>query len=99
MYLQSLTKGSLLYNLTYKWQDRVYFNGFNDETNSQGEYGLLNASLSYMSQDEKWQTQFYGENLTDEEYSNAGHDFSPTGVNLIINPPLTYGVKLIYHFD
>ncbi len=65
---------------------------------SQDAYDLINASISFFSKDDRWQTQLYGKNLTDEAYTNAGQDFSPAGVTLTINEPRIFGIKIIYQY-
>lgn len=98
-YFQDISQGTLSYRLEYSWQTRQYFTAFNEEISSQPTYGLLNARFSWVSLDEKWEAQFYGENLTDKSYSTSIRDFPApfVGVTRDINPPRTFGAKLIYH--
>lgn len=98
-YFQDISQGTLSYRLEYSWQTRQYFTAYNQETSSQATYGLLNARFSWVSRDEKWEAQVYGENLTDKDYTTSTREFlaGAVGVTRDINPPRTFGAKLIYH--
>ncbi len=98
-YNQSFAGGSLLYRLEHYWQQTIYFTVFNDDVSSQASYRVTNASITYASSGDKWQLQLYGKNLKDEEYSTASQDFASTGVNHLISPPLTFGLKGTYRFN
>ncbi len=99
-YYQSLDVGTLSYRLEWFWQDQQFFTAFNQSVSSQSAYGLVNARVSYFSADEKWEVQAYGENLGDKAYSTSSREFPATsvGVTKDINPPRTFGAKLVYHF-
>ena len=98
-YFQDISQGTLSYRLEYNWQTTQYFTAFNEEISSQPTYGLLNARLSWVSRDEQWEAQLYGENLTDKAYATSTREFPApfVGVTRDINPPRTFGAKLVYH--
>jgi len=98
-YTQSLSGGSILYRLENFWQDTAYFTAFNDSASSQKPYNVVNASVRYSVSGGQWQVQLYGKNLTNKAYTTASQDFSPTGVNELISPPRTFGIKGTYRFD
>ena len=99
-YFQNVSKGTISYRVEYFWQDKVYFTAFNKDVSSQGAYGIWNARINFRSLDESWELQFYGENLADTAYSTSSREFpaTTTGVTRDINPPLTFGARLTYHF-
>ncbi|MCG8672812.1 MAG: TonB-dependent receptor [Pseudomonadales bacterium] len=99
-YFQETRKGTLSYRLEYAWQTRQYFTAFNDEISSQATYGLLNARIMFNSIEDDWQLQLYWENLGDKAYSTSTREFPETtvGVTKDINPPRTFGAKLVYFF-
>jgi len=92
-------RGELNYRLEWRWQDDVYYSAFNDQVMSQSDYSLVNANVGYQPASEQWSAQLYATNLLDEEYTNSGQDFSPTGVNLGINEPRIIGVKLLFRLE
>jgi iron complex outermembrane receptor protein len=101
-YFQSVEKGTFSYRLEYFWQDKSYFTAFNEDTSSQGAYGIWNARINFIPLDESWELQIYGENLGDKAYSTSSREFpaagAATGVTKDINPPRTFGARLTYNF-
>jgi iron complex outermembrane receptor protein len=97
-YFQEISQGTLSYRVEFAWQDKQYFTAFNQDVSSQGAYGLWNARIAFHSLDEKWEVQAYGENLADEAYSTSSREFPAVtvGVTKDINPPRTFGLKLVY---
>jgi len=102
-YFQGIDEGTLSYRLEYFWQDKSYFTAFNEDTSSQGAYGIWNARINFTPLDESWEFQVYGENLDDKAYSTSSREFPAagpggTGVTKDINPPRTFGARLTYNF-
>lgn len=64
-----------------------------DDRLAQGAYGLLNASLRWVSSDEHLNVKLWGKNLTDKLYETSGTE-NGFGDLLIYAPPRTYGVTL-----
>ncbi len=66
----------------------------------EGGYSLLNASITYVHDSEKWELTVFGKNLTDETYITAGFG-TPSVVGLtqaIIGRPAEIGARLKYNF-
>ncbi|WP_231883016.1 TonB-dependent receptor domain-containing protein, partial [Oleiphilus sp. HI0132] len=104
-YFHDLPSGTLSYRLEYAWQDEQYFTAPNHETSYQGAYALVNARFGYESADEMWEAEVYVENLTNKAYSTSTREFpgSPlsldsVGVTKDINPPRTFGLRLVRNF-
>jgi iron complex outermembrane receptor protein len=98
-YFQNFDAGSITYRLDYYWQDDEYYNQYNDANMKQDAYHLVDASATFTSNKGDWQFVLYGKNLTDTEYASYAYDFSNLGTAFSINPPRTYGARLIYHYD
>lgn len=99
-YFQDISRGTVSYRLEYDWQSKQYFTAFNQEVSSQGTYGLFNARIAFTSLDKSWELHLYGENLADKAYATASREFTSNtvGVTKDINPPRTYGAKVVYSF-
>ena len=68
----------------------------------QGGFATFNANLTYRSQDERWNVELWGRNLSNKTYlvsatpnSNPADSTTGTGV---LAAPRTYGVRLSMHF-
>ncbi|MBS0331502.1 MAG: TonB-dependent receptor [Proteobacteria bacterium] len=84
----------------YKWQSRTYFDIYNNPLNSQGAYGLLNASLGVGTQDKKWLATAWIRNAADERYisqASAGSGTTPA-ITGSLGIPRMFGVTLNRHF-
>ncbi len=85
----------LSFMVDYRWQDEIYWSVNN--TNTEDDYGLLGARLSYASPDGRYSVSLWGKNLTDEEYRDRasaifGDEYSNMGA------PRFYGVDLVMSF-
>lgn len=89
--------GSLAARLDATYQDDIYTNPVNAETNLIEAYTLMNGRLTWRSQSEDWEAHFEVNNLTDEEYLLTIFDqfFSSGTVTGTIAKPRTYafGIK------
>jgi iron complex outermembrane receptor protein len=112
-YVQPLAAGwgSLATMVSASYRDSYYMFEFDrpliDQTT---DYTLLDASVTWTSESDRFRVQLAGRNLTDEEYKVGGYDFY-TGydagtqalfgntVNSFYGPPRTYSVSLSYRFD
>jgi len=85
----------------YKWQSEIYFDLFNNPLNTQGTYGLLNASLSIGTLDERWSLTAFVRNAFDERYVSqsltSASDTVPARVGQL-GAPSQYGVTLHHRF-
>jgi iron complex outermembrane recepter protein len=75
--------GVVSYNDGFFWEP--------DNRAEEGDYTIINAELSWRSNDEKYLVRVYGKNLGDEEFSVYTTEAS-FGDTLAPAPPLTYGV-------
>jgi iron complex outermembrane receptor protein len=78
-------------------KSQVYFDQFNSQTNSEGAYTILNASIGWKDANDRLSATAYAKNMTDELAINGTF----MGGGLIgwpllgrYDPPRTYGVRL-----
>jgi iron complex outermembrane receptor protein len=85
----------------YKWQNKIYFDLFNNPLNTQDSYGLLNASLGIGTLDENWSLTAFVRNAFDERYVSqslvSASDTVPARVGQL-GAPSMYGVTLSHRF-
>ena len=87
--------------LSYTWQDDVNLDAFGTYGAEQEAYGLLDAGLSWSSDDGRWSVDLYGRNLTDEYYKTSGFFYAVTlgsAMQAQIGAPRTYGARFRYSF-
>ncbi len=58
--------GKLRFNGSYYWEDRVYFDAFNELQSSQEAVGRFDASLTYVTPVQGLEVSIWGKNLTNE---------------------------------
>jgi iron complex outermembrane recepter protein len=98
-----VSEGDLTANVNYGYKDD--YSLFPGITSHQDAYGLLGANIAYTSPGGTWQAQFFGTNLTDEEYANVIMDIGGSaGIALgyrMVEParPREYGISLTYNFQ
>lgn len=84
----------------YKWQDRVYFDIYNNPLDSQGAYGLFNASTGVATRDKTWLLSAWIHNAFDTRYISQAT--TSDGANPYtagsIGEPRIYGVTIYHHF-
>jgi iron complex outermembrane receptor protein len=81
----------------YFFQSRSYFVATNDPAQSQPDYGLWNASLTYEIMDGQVAFSLYGKNLADEDYVTATATISPV-VSGRPGDPRTFGVRASFRY-
>lgn len=85
----------------YKWQSEIHFDLFNNPLNTQGTYGLLNASIAIGTLDESWSLTAFIRNAFDERYVSqsltSASDTVPARVGQL-GAPSQYGVTLGHRF-
>jgi outer membrane receptor protein involved in Fe transport len=71
-----------------------------DPQKIQSGYALVNARFGIGSNDKRWMLEFWGQNLTDETYTQVGFDAPlQTGSwNAFLGAPRTYGMTLRLHY-
>ncbi len=105
-YVVPMTAGDLDFAVNFAHSGDYFFdadNGFGQISpsqpgnNHQDEYDIINASVTWYSDDDDWSVRLWGKNLTDEEYFSFGNE-TATITKKTPAPPLTYGVSLSMHF-
>lgn len=88
-------RGNLSVSSNYSYYSRFFFEPDNRLT--QSAYGLLNASVSWMSAGDRWGVTLWGTNLADERFLGEA---AGQGTGDIISPgmPRMYGVRLSANF-
>ena len=79
------------------WQDRVYFTEFNNADATQAPYALINAGVTYTSEDKRWTIDVWGRNLTNHFIFSNNIITAPLYNSVRVGtvaPPRTYGVTL-----
>ena len=64
----------------------------------QSSFGLVDASLTYVSSNEKIRVSVYGTNLSDEEYFDYAADVGTLDSARWGGAPRTYGVRVAYTY-
>lgn len=74
----TLDTPSLPFNIVtsanYNWVDAIQFNLNNDPTTIQPSHGILNASITLVDQNDRWEFQIFARNLTNEFYYSGVSD-------------------------
>ena len=84
----------------YKWQSRVQFDFYNHPLNTEGSYGLLNASVGLGASDKDWALTAWIRNALDERYvtqANTASGANPSRSGSLGAPRL-FGVTFGYRF-
>lgn len=99
-YAIDLGGGTLTPRVDYRLQSDVFFTAFNLPFEEQGDYGILNARLSWTDANERFNVAIYGQNLSDTEYYTFGQDALTTqGVAYnYLGRPREFGVTVGYRF-
>ena len=89
--------GELAWFGEVSYKSRIYHDVFNEILNSQGNFALINARISFEPRDYGWQLALYGRNLTDKLWYQTGGRNTPFfGSMHLPAEPRTYGVELGY---
>jgi iron complex outermembrane receptor protein len=84
------------------WRDEVFFALVDAETLQQDSYAVSNASLTYYTEDGKWEGSVFVNNLTDEEYLVQTFDLSSLDVfgmtEQYYGRPQWWGASLTYRW-
>jgi iron complex outermembrane receptor protein len=96
-YLVNLPVGSLDLNLTDAFNSGFYTEA--DNYLRQPAYDLLNASVAWISADERINVKLWGRNLLNRLVESEEVTGPPEGYTVdYSNPPRTYGVTVLYKF-
>ncbi len=85
------TGASIDTNITYYYNDGFFWTP--DNRISEPSYDIVNASVSWVSPDEKYRLSLWGKNLTSSEYLSQS-TAQPLGDTVVAGAPRTYGVRL-----
>jgi len=101
-YVQPFEAGNLTFTGNYSFVDDQFITVFNDAIETVGNYSQVNARISWMPADGKYELALYGINLTDElSYANSyGVSALVDGVRRSGRPinPRVYGLEAAIHF-
>ena len=90
--------GSILGRVAYSWRDDYMTDLYNKPWLQQESFGLLDASLTFNTANEKIRLSVYGKNLTDEEYFDYAADVGTLDSARWGGTPRTYGVRVAYKY-
>ena len=91
---------SFVSSLIYSYRDDVYKTVQNTEDRKVDAYGLVTASVTYISADSDWDITLWGKNLADEEYKTSIRTDN-LGLGLVLErygAPRTFGLRAAYHW-
>ena len=102
-YTVPMNSGSeVIINASYAWTDEFTHNRdspqdeFVRQAEFQDSYGVVNASVAYITADEKWKLSLWGKTLADEEYFTKRLEFfGAAGEHAAA--PITYGVSVAWN--
>lgn len=91
--------GRLAAQFDGKWNDDQYLEGTNSEVSFESAYSVWNASLSYITGDDRLTVSVYAQNLFDEEYRLYNLDLGLLGfIEQAFGPPRKVGMSVRYGF-
>ncbi len=90
-------KGSIRARVDGSYQSKIFLTPSNIASYRVDAYGMLNARLSWLTPDERYEFALWGKNITGTRYITY---ISPvlTGDQINYNDPGTYGVQIVAHF-
>jgi len=96
--LSNLGEVTLSTDISYR--SKTYSTVSSSEVLAQDSYSLINASATYVSEDEHWRLQLSAKNLTDKHYITQGFDLSDyPGYQLgYYGAPRTYSLSASYRY-
>lgn len=98
-YAFDLAPGQLAFQVDGRFNSSQYLEGTNSEVSFQGDYSVLNASVSFASADDRWQVTAWVKNFTDTEYLLYNLDLGLIGfVEQVYGPPRQFGVTVRTNF-
>lgn len=79
-------------HVDYSLRSERFFDPSNVPISGQGDYGILNANLSFGQDGEGWELGIWGRNITNTKYDQtvAGNGVVP---GAIVGDPMTWGVR------
>jgi iron complex outermembrane recepter protein len=99
-YLFNFNNGSLLdFVVSYAYQGDANWTPSNAVAADEDGYGLVDASLNWLSPNTNWEVSLWGKNLSDEEYRIHTILSNISGTVDLWGPPRMWGVTVNYVFD
>lgn len=86
--------GSLRFSANYYYNDGFYWTATNRIKDS---YHLVNAAVTWFSQDEHWSVRVWARNAFDDEYFTEA-SVSGLGDGMVAGAPRTYGISVRYEY-
>ncbi|MBK7902977.1 MAG: TonB-dependent receptor [Proteobacteria bacterium] len=98
-----LTKGRLRAQLYSRYESSFFSDFYHTPGGEQESYTKTDASLTYFSDDEKWNVSLWAKNLENEAVlaataGGSGSPLEPLGATTNLEPPRTYGLRATFHF-
>jgi len=97
--------GQMTLRADYAWRDNVDFKRNNQPEFRADTYSLLNARITFSSEDDDWEISLYGQNLTNNKYAtyitlgrNTAGAADPTLPVTVFGEPRQYGIQLKKNF-
>jgi iron complex outermembrane recepter protein len=105
-YTWAVARGTLLAHAGWEYRTFTKVANTTPSVTDQPGYGLVNAGLSWSSQDKGWRFALEGRNLLDRWYRVSGYDFGGPGTGLLggvsqigfYGAPRTYTLSATYHY-
>jgi iron complex outermembrane receptor protein len=89
--------GSMAAQIDGRWNDRQYLEGTNSEVSAEPGYTVLNATVSYAADGDRFKVSLWCKNLGDEGYRIYNLDLGQLGfVQQVYAPPRQIGVTASY---
>ncbi|HVJ52906.1 MAG TPA: TonB-dependent receptor [Aliidongia sp.] len=87
-------------NTSVSYRSKQFFDSANDPLIAQAGYWLVDARLTFVTGDGRWEVSFIGKNLSGTKYLNDAFDLtSPFGLlEEIVGPPRFFGGEVKYYF-
>jgi len=89
---------SVISRLAYSWRDDYMTDLYNKHWLQQEAFGLLDASVTWVSAEGNWAVSVFGKNLSDEEYFDYAADVGALDSARWGGTPVTYGARISYSF-
>lgn len=98
---QPLGKGTVLAHFDYAYRSSVYGRPTNLDRLEAGSFGLFNASLGFLTNDESWEFTLWAKNLLDKDYIAGITNDDLTGLDSTIvgyGDPRIVGARATYRY-
>ncbi|MCK9606192.1 MAG: TonB-dependent receptor [Methylomonas sp.] len=82
------------------WNSKQFFTADNNPLLVQSAYGIVNARLAWLSNDNRFQASVWVKNIADQDYFTFGTPITAYGWHILgVGDPRTIGVTLAVNFD